>query len=56
MTGNPAASLPSGLNESGLPLAIQLVGSSFAEGRLLAIAQWCESLLAFSHTPQIVRS
>jgi aspartyl-tRNA(Asn)/glutamyl-tRNA(Gln) amidotransferase subunit A len=56
MTGNPAVSLPSGLSESGLPLAIQLVGSSFAEGRLLAIAQWCESLLAFSHMPQIVRS
>jgi aspartyl-tRNA(Asn)/glutamyl-tRNA(Gln) amidotransferase subunit A len=55
MTGNPAVSLPSGLNESGLPLAIQLVGSSFAEGRLLAISQWCESLLAFSHVPQTVR-
>jgi Asp-tRNA(Asn)/Glu-tRNA(Gln) amidotransferase A subunit family amidase len=52
MTGNPAVSLPSGLSESGLPLAIQLVGPSFAEGRLLAIAQWCESLLAFSHVPQ----
>jgi aspartyl-tRNA(Asn)/glutamyl-tRNA(Gln) amidotransferase subunit A len=55
MTGNPAVSLPSGLSESGLPLAIQLVGSSFAEGRLLAIAQWCESLLAFSHMPRTVR-
>jgi len=56
MTGNPAVSLPSELSESGLPLAIQLVGSSFAEGRLHAIAQWCEGLLAFSHMPQIVRS
>ncbi len=56
MTGNPAVSLPSGLSESGLPLAIQLVGSSFAEGRLLAIAQWCESLLAFGHVPQTVRA
>jgi aspartyl-tRNA(Asn)/glutamyl-tRNA(Gln) amidotransferase subunit A len=55
MTGNPAVSLPSGLSESGLPLAIQLVGSSFAEGRLLAISQWCESLLAFSQVPQTVR-
>jgi hypothetical protein len=55
MTGNPPVSLPSGLRESGLPLAIQLVGSSFAEGSLLAIAQWCGSLLAFSHMPQIVR-
>jgi Asp-tRNA(Asn)/Glu-tRNA(Gln) amidotransferase A subunit family amidase len=55
MTGNPAVSLPSGLSESGLPLAIQLVGPSFAEGRLLAIAQWCASLLAFSYMPQTVR-
>jgi len=55
MTGNPAVSLPSGLSESGLPLAIQLVGSSFTEGRLLAIAQWCEGLLAFSHMPRTVR-
>jgi Asp-tRNA(Asn)/Glu-tRNA(Gln) amidotransferase A subunit family amidase len=54
MTGNPAVSLPSGLSESGLPLAIQLVGSSFAEGRLLAIAQWCERLIAFRHVPRTV--
>jgi len=55
MTGNPAVNLPSGLSESDLPLAIQLVGSSFTEGRLLAIAQWCEGLLAFSHMPRTVK-
>jgi len=46
--GLPAISLPSGLAQDGLPLAIQLVSGLFAEPRLLAVAQWCEAVLGFS--------
>ena len=51
MSGNPAVGLPSRLSASGLPLAIQLVGASFAEARLLALARRCEEALAFEHAP-----
>jgi aspartyl-tRNA(Asn)/glutamyl-tRNA(Gln) amidotransferase subunit A len=46
-TGLPAISLPSGLGEGGLPLAVQLVGRAFEEPALLSAAAWVESLLAF---------
>ena len=49
--GLPAISLPSGLAQDGLPLAIQLVSSAFDEARLLAVAQWCEAALRFSAAP-----
>ena len=49
--GLPAISLPSGLAQDGLPLAIQLVSGAFDESRLLAVAQWCEATLAFSSAP-----
>src|SRR5260370_37866183 len=55
MTGNPALSLPSELSESGLPIAIHLRGSSFAGGRVVAVAQWWEGLLACGHMRQIGR-
>ncbi len=43
--GLPSISLPTGLGQNGLPLAIQLVSASFAEDRLLAVARWCEQAL-----------
>ncbi|MFC2005251.1 amidase [Chloroflexota bacterium] len=43
--GLPSISLPTGLGQNGLPLAIQLVGAPLAEDRLLAIARWCERTL-----------
>ncbi len=43
--GIPSISLPTGLGQSGLPLAIQLVGAPLAENRLLAVARWCERAL-----------
>ena len=45
LCGLPTVVLPSGLSEAGLPLGIQLVGSSFGEGELLAAARWCEAVL-----------
>jgi aspartyl-tRNA(Asn)/glutamyl-tRNA(Gln) amidotransferase subunit A len=37
-TGLPAISLPCGITEAGLPVALQLVGRRFEEARLIAIA------------------
>lgn len=48
VAGLPAISLPSGLAQDGLPLAIQLVSGAFEEPRLLAVAAWCEATLGFS--------
>jgi Asp-tRNA(Asn)/Glu-tRNA(Gln) amidotransferase A subunit family amidase len=43
--GLPSISLPTGLGQNGLPLAIQLMGAPLAEDRLLAVARWCERTL-----------
>jgi len=43
--GLPTISLPAGLNQEGLPLAVQLAGASLAEDSLLATARWCERAL-----------
>jgi aspartyl-tRNA(Asn)/glutamyl-tRNA(Gln) amidotransferase subunit A len=45
-TGMPTVSLPAGWSAEGLPLAIQLVGRPWAEADLLAVAAWCEDVLA----------
>ncbi len=51
--GLPTIVLPSGLSQSGLPLGIQLVGGSFCEDRLLAVAQWCEAILDVELIPPV---
>ena len=56
MSGNPVVGLPSGLNLQGLPMGVQLVGAAFAEGRLLALAKWCEKELGFKERPIMVPS
>jgi aspartyl-tRNA(Asn)/glutamyl-tRNA(Gln) amidotransferase subunit A len=56
MSGNPVVGLPSGLSGQGLPMAVQLVGAAFAEGRLLALAGWCEKELGFKEMPPLVIS
>jgi len=43
--GLPTIAIPSGISTLGLPLAIQLGGLPFEEGKLLGVAQWCESVL-----------
>jgi len=40
--GLPTVTLPTGLSEAGLPLAIQLAALPFEDGKLLAAARWCE--------------
>ena len=46
--GLPTITVPSGLSESGLPLAIQLGNLPLEEGKLFAAARWCEDVLGVS--------
>ena len=43
--GFPAISIPTGLSDGKMPLAVQLVGAHFTEERLLSAAQWCSEVL-----------
>src|SRR5919107_2801108 len=45
VTGQPALSVPSGLTEHGLPVAVQLVGRPNSEGLLLQLAAQLERRL-----------
>jgi aspartyl-tRNA(Asn)/glutamyl-tRNA(Gln) amidotransferase subunit A len=51
--GLPAITIPSGLNRAGLPLAVQFMGSAWAEDRLLAAARWCEMALNVRLNPPL---
>ncbi len=51
--GVPSISLPSGLSQSGLPLAVQLAGPPRAEDRLLRVARWCEKALGVTLRPPL---
>jgi aspartyl-tRNA(Asn)/glutamyl-tRNA(Gln) amidotransferase subunit A len=44
-SGLPTVTIPSGLSTEGLPLGVQLAGGAFAEGKLLAMARWCEKII-----------
>ncbi len=50
-SGLPTVTLPSGLSEDGMPLAVQLGALPFEEGKLLGIAKWCESALGLRLSP-----
>lgn len=45
ITGQPAASLPIGLTEEGLPLGVQLIGRRYADDTVLALSKVLESEL-----------
>jgi amidase len=51
--GLPAISLPTGVDPSGLPLAVQLVGAAWGEARLLAAAAWSERVIGFDAGPPL---
>ena len=51
VSGFPAMSLPTGLDTSGLPFGMQMAAQPYAEAKLLAVAAWCEKILAFMTTP-----
>ena len=45
-TGLPTICFPGGRSLDGLPLGIQLVGTPWSENGLLAVAAWCEDVVA----------
>jgi amidase len=45
VTGQPALSIPSGLTDDGVPIAVQLVGRPNGDGLLLQVAAQLERLL-----------
>ena len=51
LTGSPAISVPFGLSQDGLPLAVQLVGAAFSEAKLLRIAAVVEQANAAAAPP-----
>ena len=52
--GCPSLTLPTALNEAGLPLGLQLVGRPGEDARLLAAGARVESLLGFRASPTLV--
>jgi Asp-tRNA(Asn)/Glu-tRNA(Gln) amidotransferase A subunit family amidase len=47
LLGVPAVSLPAGFGKNSLPLGIQVVGSYLNDDRMLQVAKWVETTLAF---------
>lgn len=48
LTGHPAASVPAGFTEAGLPVGLQLVGPWYAEQRILDVAALLEAQQGFA--------
>jgi Asp-tRNA(Asn)/Glu-tRNA(Gln) amidotransferase A subunit family amidase len=44
-TGLPTVSFPIGLAPDGMPVAIQLIGCSLRDRKLLGAAEWCEQVI-----------
>jgi aspartyl-tRNA(Asn)/glutamyl-tRNA(Gln) amidotransferase subunit A len=53
MAGVPAISVPAGLDGSGLPLGLQVIGRPFDEETVLAVAQVIEKCACFMTRPNI---
>jgi Asp-tRNA(Asn)/Glu-tRNA(Gln) amidotransferase A subunit family amidase len=51
LIGVPSISIPTGLDATGLPLALQLVGGPGGLGRLLGAAAWTERVIDFQARP-----
>ena len=51
--GLPTVSLPCGLAENDLPVAVQLIGRAWGECELLAAAGWCERAFGFAAQPPL---
>jgi Asp-tRNA(Asn)/Glu-tRNA(Gln) amidotransferase A subunit family amidase len=49
--GVPSIAIPTGLDDAGLPLAIQLSGSPDAFARLVGAAAWVEGVVGFASAP-----
>jgi aspartyl-tRNA(Asn)/glutamyl-tRNA(Gln) amidotransferase subunit A len=51
VSGFPAVSIPTGLDQNGLPFGMQIAAQPYAEETLLNVAAWCEKVLAFTASP-----
>lgn len=51
MSGFPVITIPSRLDDNGLPIAIEIGAKPYCEEKLLEIAAWCEQLLPFPFSP-----
>ena len=49
--GLPAVALPTGVNEWGIPLGVQLIGHRWEDAALLRSALWCEKVAGFAAHP-----
>ena len=48
-TGNPAASVPAGLSESGLPVGMQIIGRKFRDSDVFAVSRAFEQIKPWSY-------
>lgn len=55
-SGLPVVSLPCGLADDGMPVAVQLVGRHHDDERLLQIAEWCEGQFGFEGRPGLLEA
>lgn len=53
LTGHPAASVPCGLTESGLPAGLQVIGPAYAERAILEACAAMEATFGFPEAPEI---
>ncbi len=51
--GVPAASMPCGLADDGMPVGMQLIAAKGEDWELLRTAEWCERCLGFENTPTL---
>jgi aspartyl-tRNA(Asn)/glutamyl-tRNA(Gln) amidotransferase subunit A len=52
--GVPTISIPCGVTDEGLPVALQFVGHPERVDRLIAAARWCEQQIAFDARPTLL--
>ena len=55
-SGHPAASIPAGVTETGLPVGMQLVGKRYADQDVLTASAVFEQLRPWYHTYEICES
>nr|ART39810.1 J18 [uncultured bacterium] len=51
--GQPAISIPGGIDSEGMPLGLQLVSQTMSDEKLLAIGVWCQEVLGLLPEPDL---